>query len=162
MSDPKRFRRDRRNVDARVWRGDIPMGHTYTMGVAGEEFFQRLRDAAEITATLHEGAEEPLLPPRLYHPETLAPVAEWVRVGPGGAVDSFTILEHDADGLPYPEPRVLALIRIDGARGGLLHWIGGCEAKEVKIGMRVRAVFEPKSQRRGGLADIRHFEPAGR
>ena len=148
------FPRDFRNVDARAWHGNIPMGHKYTMGVAGEEFYKRLRDKGEIAATLHEGNDMPVLPPRLYDTDTFAPVDKWVKVGPGGEVDTFTVYGEGKD------QRVLALIRIDGADGGLVHWIGGCEADDVEIGMRVKAVIEPKKKRSGGLSDIRYFAPA--
>ena len=151
------FRRAFRNVDARSWHGNIPMGHKYTMGVAGERFFQHLREHGEITASVHEGSDTPLLPPRLYHPDTFARLNEWVTVGPEGTVDTFTVLEEGRRGEPYDAPRVLALVRIDGAEGGLVHWIGGCDPADVTIGMRVRAVLE--EERRGSMNDIRHFEP---
>jgi hypothetical protein len=153
-NESKGFQRDFRNVDARAWHGNIPMGHKYTMGVAGEEFFKRLRDKGEIAATLHEGAEAPVLPPRLYDTDTLAPVAKWVKVGPGGTVDTFTVYGEGK------QRRVLALIRVDGADGGLVHWIGDCDPDDVSIGMRVKAVFESKGKRKGALSDIRHFAPA--
>lgn len=149
----KGFPRDLRNVGARSWHGNIPMGHKYTMGVAGEEFFRRLRDKGEIAATLHEGADTPTLPPSLHDPETFAPVARWVKVGPTGTVDTFTVYGEGK------QRRVLALLRIDGAAGGLVHWIGGCDPAEVAIGMRVKAVFESKRKRTGALGDIRHFAP---
>lgn len=150
----KQFPRDIRNVDAKSWHGNIPMGHKYTMGVAGEEFFKRLRDKGEIAATLHEGADSPTLPPSLFDPETFAPVKKWVKVGPGGTVDTFTVYGDGND------RKVLALIRLDGAEGGLLHWIGGCDPDDVEIGMRVKAVLEGKKNRTGALRDIRHFKPA--
>lgn len=150
----KQFPRDIRNVDAKSWHGNIPMGHKYTMGVAGEEFFKRLRDKGEIAATLHEGADSPTLPPSLFDPETFAPVEKWVKVGPGGSIDTFTIYGAGK------EQRVLALIRVDGADGGLLHWVGDCDPGDVEIGMRVKAVFESKKNRTGSLNDIRHFKPA--
>ena len=80
------FPRDRRNADARSWHGNIPMGHKYTMGVAGAEFFKRLRDKGEITATLHKGADTPSLPPRLYDPETFAPIDEPSLTGDDGCI----------------------------------------------------------------------------
>lgn len=153
----KTFRRDFRNSDARSWHGNIPMEHKYTMGVAGEKFFKRLRDKGEISATLHQGNDTPTLPPRLFDTDTFAPVDKWVKVGPGGTVDTFTVY---GEGGEDRQQRVLAVIRVDGADGGLVHWIGGCDAGEVEIGMRVKAVFEPKKKRTGALSDIRHFAPA--
>lgn len=152
------FPREPRNVDARSWHGDIPMGHKYTMGVAGERFFQHLKEHGQITATIHEGSEAAVLPPRLYNTDTFAPISEWVTVGPEGTVETFTVVRKDRRGEKYDSPRVLALVRVDGAEGGLLHWIGGCDPADVSIGMRVCAVFE--EERSGGMSDIRHFEPA--
>ncbi len=152
------FPREFGDVDPRAWHGDIPVGHKYTMGVAGEHFFQHLKEHGEITATIHEGSETAVLPPRLYDTDTFAPIQDWVTVGPEGTVDTFTILDKDRHGEPYDAPRVLALVRVDGAAGGLVHWIGSCAPDDVTIGMRVRAVFE--EERRGGMSDIRHFEPA--
>ena len=174
-NSPGNFRRDFRNRDARSWHGDIPMGHKYTMGVAGEEFFKRLRDKGEISATLHQGNDTPSLPPRLFDADTFAPVDKWLNVGPGGTVETFTVYgeagmgrvsgvsgvgdEDGDDGEDDKEQRILAMIRVDGADGGLVHWIGGCDADEVEIGMRVKAVIEPKQKRTGALSDIRHFTP---
>jgi len=154
------FPRSFRNVKARSWHGSIPMGHKYTMGVAGEEFYARLRDKGEITATLHEGAEAPLLPPRLYHPETLAPVDKWVKVAPHGTICTFTVVTEGRRGETFDAPRVLAMIRFDGIDGGLVHWIGGCDPDDVEIGMTVKAVVAAKKDRKGGLGDIKHFAPA--
>lgn len=151
------FPRQFGNVAPRSWHGNIPIGHKYTMGVAGERFFQHLKEHGEITATRHQGSGAATLPPRLYHPDTFAPIDEWVTVGPEGTVNTFTVLEKDRRGAPYDEPRVLAFVRVDGAEGGLVHWVGGCDPADVTIGMRVRAVFE--EQRTGGMSDIRHFEP---
>ncbi len=106
----KTFPRDFRNVDARSWHGNIPMGHKYTMGVAGEEFFKRLRDKGEISATLHEGNDTPTLPPRLFDTDTFAPVDKWVKVGPGGTVETFTVYGEGK------EQRILAVISVDDLR----------------------------------------------
>ena len=128
------------------------------MGVAGEEFFRRLRDAGRITATVHQGSDAAILPPRAYHPDTLAPIEKWVEVGPEGTIDTFTVVDHGRTE-SFEAPRVLAVIRIDGAAGSLVHWVGGCDLADVEIGMRVTAVFEPEGKRTGALSDIRHFTP---
>lgn len=162
MSSHQSFPRQQRNVDVKSWKGDIPIGHTYTMGIAGDVFFRNLRDKGQITASVHAGSGVTYVPPRIYCPQTFEPVEKYTKVGPTGTVDTFTLVGRGRDGEPIDEPRVLAMIRFEGAEGGLLYWVGGCEPDEVHIGMRVKAVFEPKSKRTGQLTDIRHFAPARR
>ena len=41
------------------------------------------------------------------------------------------------------------------------HLVLGCEASEVRIGMRVRAVWAPESERPATMKAITHFEPNG-
>jgi uncharacterized OB-fold protein len=159
MSEFDAFPRELRNVDISIWLGDIPVGHKYTMGVAGDVFFRNLRDAGELTASVYEGSDTAYLPPQIFCPETLAPVKRYKKVGPNGTIDTFTIVHRGRDSRPLKEPRALAMIKIDGAEGGILHWIGGCPLEKIHIGMRVKAVFEPKSKRKGSLNDIRHFAP---
>lgn len=161
MSGHDCFPRDFRNVDVQSWKGDIPIGHTYTLGVAGDVFFRKLRDSGQITASVHEETGVTYVPPRIYCPQTFDPVKKYAKVGPEGTIDTFTLVGRGRDGKPLDEPRILAMIRFDGAEGGLLHWVGGCKPEQVQIGMRVKAVFEPKRKRTGQLSDIRHFAPAG-
>jgi uncharacterized protein len=60
---------------------------------------------------------------------------------------------------PRPAPLIYALIRLDGADTDLLHLLGGVSPEEVRIGMRVRAVF--RDDRHGNILDIEHFAPEG-
>ena len=159
MSEYDSFPREQRNVDISIWLGDIPVGHTYTMGVAGDVFFRKLRDAGELTASVYEGSNTAHIPPQIYCPKSFAPVKRYKKVGPKGTINTFTIVTRGRDGQPLKEPRALAMINIDGAEGAFLHWIGGCTLDKVHIGMRVKAIVEPKSKRKGQLSDIRHFAP---
>ena len=162
MSEGNSFPREQRNVDISIWLGDIPIGHKYTMGVAGDVFFRKLRDAGQLTASVYEGSDTAYLPPQINCSETFAPVKRYKKVGPNGTIDTFTIVHRGRDGQALEQPRALAMIKVDGAEGGILHWIGGCPPEKVHIGMRVKAIFEPKSKRKGCLSDIRHFAPLGR
>jgi len=47
------------------------------------------------------------------------------------------------------EPTIYALIKFDGAVGGLVHKLGEVKPSEVRIGMAVEAVFKPQAERKG-------------
>ena len=60
------------------------------------------------------------------------------------------------------EPEIPAVIDIDGAsRGmGIMHKLGEVDPKAVKVGMRVRAVWKPATEREGLITDIKYWKPA--
>jgi hypothetical protein len=85
-----------------------------------------------------------------------------VKVGSQGTVEAFTVAHLDLNGKPLAEPQLLALIRLEGADGLLVHRLGGTSAEDVDIGLLVRAVFRPRRQRKGSILDIRYFRPVAR
>jgi uncharacterized OB-fold protein len=59
------------------------------------------------------------------------------------------------------EPEIPAVIEIDGASPGMgiLHLLGEVDPQEVKIGMKVKAVWKPPQEREGAITDIKYFKP---
>jgi uncharacterized OB-fold protein len=55
------------------------------------------------------------------------------------------------------------VIDIDGASKGIgiMHLLGEVKPEEVKIGMRVKAVWKPAAERQGAITDIAYFKPLG-
>ena len=55
----------------------------------------------------------------------------------------------------------MAVVEIDGASSGMgiLHLLGGVRPKDVYIGMKVKALWKPRSERVGAITDIRYFAP---
>ena len=82
-----------------------------------------------------------------------------MEVGSRGTVEAFTVAHLDLEGQPLAEPQLLALVRLEGADGLLVHRLGQIEAEDVDIGLLVRAVFRPRRQRKGSILDIRYFRP---
>jgi len=68
--------------------------------------------------------------------------------------------------VPYPgqrvtPPYVAAAVLLDGADIPFQHLILGCDPGEVRMGMRVRAVWKPREQWGTTLENIDHFRPTG-
>ena len=60
--------------------------------------------------------------------------------------------------------RAVPLIKgldIDGASPlhGILHKLGEVKPEDVKIGMKVKAVWKPAKEREGAITDIKYFKP---
>ena len=59
--------------------------------------------------------------------------------------------------LPYAPIQVL----LDGADTILMHVLGECPIDQVHMGMRVQAVWKPKSEWTTSIGNIKYFKPTG-
>lgn len=146
-------------TEARAWRGEIPIRSRYTYGLAGEKFFREIMDNARFVGTRCSECDFTYVPPTIYCERCFSRLDEWVEVGREGAVQSFTVLRVALGGSPLAEPEVMALIQLDGADSVLVHRLGDVDLDDLRIGMRVKAVFKPKKERQGSILDILHFVP---
>ena len=96
-------------------------------------------------------------PPFEYDPVTGAPPSEFIEVGPGGTVVSWTWTDRPLDGQPLQHPFGWALIRLDGADTAMLHAVDAGSADRMRTGMRV--VPRWADQAGTGITDIACFEP---
>lgn len=102
-----------------------------------------------------------MIPPRMFCERCFRPTDEWVYVKDTGTVNTFSLsyVSWDVQRLKHPE--MPAVIEIDGASPGMgiMHVLGNVNPKQVRVGMRVRAVWKPAAQRTGSITDIAYFEP---
>ncbi len=146
-------------VDATHWRGKIPMNYVYTAGRAGELFFKTLRDKGEFVGTRCESCDMVYVPPRMFCERCFQRIEKnVVKVPNRGVVHTFTICHETYDELSKA-PSIVALIRFDGAEGGLMHWLGDVKLEQLGIDMPVKAVLKPRSKRTGSILDIDYFKP---
>ncbi len=146
-------------TEAKHCRGEIPIQSRYTCGLAGERFFREIMDNARLLGTHCPTCQYTYVPPTLFCERCFTRLDEWVEVGSEGMVESLTVLHISLDGTPLEEPDVLALIQLDGADSVLVHRLGDVSPDELRVGMRVKAVFEPRRKRKGSILDIRYFAP---
>ncbi len=145
--------------DVVLWRGQVPIRHRYTPGVAGEAFFIALKDRGVLLGSRCDDCGITYCPARLFCERCFGgPLDAGVEVGPGGTVESFTVGYVGVEGEPLEDPAVVGLIRLDGADTMLMHFL--IETDHPGIGESVEAVFEPKAKRTGSMLDIRGFRPA--
>ena len=138
--------------------GRIRVPYKWYVGETGSRFLIGLRDRQEIWGTECGQCGRVYAPPVKNCWNCFIPTDRWVKLGNAGTVESFTVAHHVHEMFGRKTPLVYALIKLDGADGSLLHILGGVDPSEVKIGMRVKAVFAAK--RTGSILDIEHFTPA--
>lgn len=143
--------------EVRRWEGEIPVGHRYTPGVAGEAFFTALRDRGVLLGSRCVACSYTYVPARLFCERCFAELAADAEVGPGGTLVSFTISFVDLEGRPLERPVTFGLVRLDGADAVLLHRIVDPGEEPLEIGERVEAVRRPDGERSGSILDIEGF-----
>ncbi len=102
-----------------------------------------------------------LVPPRMFCEECFRPTDEWVYLQDTGTVNTYSISYIRWDASRVEEPSIPAVIEIDGASPGMgiLHLLGEVRPDDVRVGMKVQAVWKPPRQRTGSILDIRYFRP---
>jgi len=149
-----------KNTELKSVPGDWGVWHRYTYGVAGERFFREVKDHGRLVASVCPQCRHAVLPPSLYCEDCFAEMTEYQPVGDVGTVHSFTVLRESLEETALPEPVVAALVQFEGVKGGFLGALKGVAPEQVRIGMRVKAVWKPPGQRQGALSDLSHFSPA--
>ncbi len=100
-----------------------------------------------------------LVPPVEYDPQTAQELSEFVPVGPGGVVTTWSWIAEPRPNNPLQKPFAWALITLDGADTALLHAVDAPESS-MRTGMRVRPRW--REERAGHILDIECFEPEAR
>jgi uncharacterized OB-fold protein len=93
------------------------------------------------------------VPPRGTCPADGVPTSEEVELPESGTVTTFCIVNVGYPGQRVTPPYVAAAVLLDGADIAFQHLVLGCDPGEVRMGMRVRAVWAENG--------VSHFEPTG-
>ena len=101
------------------------------------------------------------VPSRGTCPVDGVPAEEEIDLPDTGTVTTFSIVNVAYPGQQVTPPYVAAAVLLDGADIAFQHLILGCDAGEVRIGMRVRAVWRPRDEWATTASTITHFTPTG-
>jgi len=84
-----------------------------------------------------------------------------VEVSDRGTVTTFCIVRVPSENIDLELPYCSAQILLDGADSSFFGLIQECPWDEVRMGMRVEAVWKPKSEWGPSAENIRYFKPSG-
>jgi uncharacterized OB-fold protein len=101
------------------------------------------------------------VPPRSACPVDGVATTDEVELGHTGTVTTFCIVNVPFMGQKITPPYVSAYVLLDGADIAFLHLILDIPAEEVRMGMRVEAVWKPRDEWGTTIENISHFRPTG-
>ena len=100
-------------------------------------------------------------PPHGADPATGQPTTEFVELPDKGTVTTYAIINIPFKGQRIKPPYVAAYVLLDGADIPFLHLVADIDANDVRMGMRVEAVWKPRDEWGFGIDNIEYFRPTG-
>jgi uncharacterized OB-fold protein len=134
--------------------------YSWAAGIAMSRFLLELK-AGKIIARKCNSCGRILVPPRIFCEQCFRQTDSWAYVRDTGEVNTYSISHVSADATRLKKPLVVTVINIDGATKGMgfLHLMGDVSREDVRVGMKVEAVWKLESERVGAITDIRYFKP---
>ncbi len=143
----------------KITSGEMAQPFEWSVGRPGSRFLMELRDNKRFIGIKCPKCGVVYATPRQVCRTCFVEMKEWVPLSDEGAVETFTILNFgfvDPDtGTERPVPYTCIFVKLDGADTTIGHFLDETDVDKIKIGMRVKAVFEEK--RKGSLLDVKHF-----
>jgi hypothetical protein len=139
---------------------DPGLSYTWSTGVAIGTYLEGLKKG-RILGVRCRSCNRIMVPPRMFCEECFKTIEEFVPVQDTGTINTFAICYIRTDASRQKRPQLPAVVELDGASKGMgiLHLLGEVKPADVKIGMKVKAVWKPARERKGDITDIRYFRP---
>jgi uncharacterized OB-fold protein len=138
----------------------IALDYRYTAGSASSRFLRAVAEG-KLLGQRCPNCLKVYIPPRGACPTCGVPTEEEVALSDRGLVTTYCVVNVPFVGHAIEMPYVAASILLDGADIAFQHLIQEIPADQVRVGMRVEAVWKPRQEWGPSLDSIRHFRPTG-
>ena len=138
----------------------VQLDYTYAASAEESRFYRGLAEG-KIRGQRCPSCQKVYVPPRGACPVDGVPTTEEVELPDRGIVTTFCIVNVPFLGQRITPPYVSAYVLLEGADIAFLHLILGCDPSEVRMGMRVEAVWRPRDEWGTTIENIDHFRPTG-
>ncbi len=134
--------------------------YAYSAGRYASYFFKELKEQKRIMGIKCPKCQRVFMPPRPACGYCFVRNEEWVDLGDEGLLWGYTIVQFPfldpLTGEERPIPYGYGFIELYGASTRLQHFVTASDLRQLKIGLRMKAVF--REERKGNLADILYFK----
>jgi uncharacterized protein len=157
-TEPEGAADDRDPVTVQVTPSTIEIQHTASLPESA--FLRGLEEGKLLGARTGETGKV-YFPPKEADPATGLELDNFVELPDKGTVTTFAVINIPFAGQRIKPPYVAAYVLLDGADIPFLHLIQEIDAAEVRMGMRVEAVWKPREDWGLGIDNIEYFKPTG-
>ena len=148
-----------KGMDVWVYHGKIHIPNTYSAGAVGSRFLIELRDNERIMGTRCPACKLVYVPARSVCKDCFSQLSEWVEVSHQGTLLTYAVTYKPNPVQPLQVPFAYGIVKLDGADTGFVHMLGEVAPEKLKVGMKVKAAFKAKEERRASILDIKYFKP---
>jgi len=157
-AEPEGGADDRDPVTVQITPSAIEIQHTASLP---ESTFLRALEEGKLLGARSGKNGKVYFPAREADPATGTQLDEFIELPDKGTVTTFAVINIPFAGQRIKPPYVAAYILLDGADIPFLHLILEIEAADVRMGMRVEAVWKPREEWGLGIDNIDYFRPTG-
>lgn len=143
--------------DVWIYHGQIYIPNTFSAGAVGSRFLIELRDKKRIMGMRCPACNRVYVPARSICKDCYGQLDEWVEISDKGTVLTYATDYETKSIQPTGTPIIYGIIQLDGADTGFVHMLGEVDPEQLRVGMRVQAVFQ--KEREGSILDIKYFKP---
>ena len=158
QAEPEGKADDRDPVTVQVTPSSIEIQHTASLP---ESAFLRGLEEGKLLGARTGKDGKVYFPPKEADPATGLELDNFVELPDKGTVTTYAIINIPFAGQRIKPPYVAAYVLLDGADIPFLHLIQEIDATEVRMGMRVEAVWKPREEWGLGIDNIEYFKPTG-
>jgi uncharacterized OB-fold protein len=149
---------DREPVKIQVTPSWIEIQHTASLP---ESRFLRALEEGKLLAARTGDNGKVYFPPKEADPATGLELDQFLELEDKGTVTTFAIINIPFPGQRIKPPYVAAYVLLDGADIPFLHLVTEIDPADVRMGMRVQAVWKPREEWGLGIDNIDYFRPTG-
>ncbi|MEI2713019.1 MAG: OB-fold domain-containing protein [Nocardioides sp.] len=138
----------------------VSLDYVYSASPEESAFFSGLAQG-RILAQRCPVCDKVYVPPRGACPVDGVPTAGEIELPSTGTITTFCVVNVPFLGQRIQPPYVSAYVLLDGADIAIQHLIQEIPADEVRMGMRVEAVWRPEDEWTTSIENIAYFRPTG-
>ncbi|WP_245849162.1 OB-fold nucleic acid binding domain-containing protein [Lentzea kentuckyensis] len=138
----------------------VNLHYTHSASPTEDPFLRGLMDG-RLIAQRCPACLKVYFPPRPACPTDGVPTTDQIELSDRGTITTFCVVNVPFLGQRIPPPYVSAYVLLDGADIPFLHLLLGVAPEDVRMGMRVEAVWKPREQWGPTMQNIDHFKPSG-
>ena len=138
----------------------IHVDYQFTAGLAQSRFLKGMSEG-RILGQRCPRCRKVYVPPRGSCPTDGVPTVDEVELGHSGTVTTYCVVNVPFQGQSIEIPYICAQVLLDGANIAFMGLIQEIPTDQIRMGMRVEAVWVPPEELGPTMSSIRYFRPNG-